>query len=312
MAEDIYNSCITKTKYISFLVVPDSAGSFTQREEQEKICETSSKPTSKNVARANAILTEYIDALVYLANGKNLSGQTISFDENFTKLGNSLKSLSIPGAAGTQSRAIFNESEVNAGISIAKFLTNVFTKEFRRDKLKQAILCTDKDIQTYIKGSSTSEQPTGGLIALTQQGYINLTLEIEEEKIRGYFTDYIAVLGSNPNSRILDFRQLEEKYNEAMDNLRKRRDNAETYIEVLSKVAEMHAKLKTEFEGKNNLNDAQLQNYCKDFFQPKTEKVASKDKSVKYDAEELRKVTNIVSEYTKVLKPLIQKLDETR
>lgn len=213
LADDIYNSCITRTKYISFLTAPGSSGSFPLREGEEKKCDESNRPAVKNVKDANTVLIQYLKTL-----GKMASGDTGSFDKNFDELGESLKKLQVPQA---NSKAfILDSSDVNAGISIAKFITNAFTREFRREKLKQAILCTDKDIQTYI-GSATSgvkdsvaKKPTsGGLIALTQEAYANGILTAEEQEIRNYFTNYIGGLTPVSQEHTLDFMKLEEDYN---------------------------------------------------------------------------------------------------
>ncbi|NJM70039.1 MAG: hypothetical protein HC862_07285 [Scytonema sp. RU_4_4] len=313
IADDIYNSCITRTKYISFLVAQGSSGSFSLREQEEKICDNSNKPAVKKVKEANSVLVEYIKAL-----GKLASGDTVSFDKNFNTLGESLKNLQIPQSNG-QSFS-FNSSDVDAGISITKFITNAFTREFRREKLKQAILCTDKDIQTYIKGDSTSHKndstsahsSTGGLIALTQQAYVNGILAAEEQQIRTYFPDYIGGILPVSQTQALDFIQLEENYNKAMDSIRSRRDAADNYVEILQKIAEMHSKLKTEFQGKgeDKLDDAQSQDSCRDLYTVKADKTANKEKAIKYNEEEIKNLEKIVSESAKSLEPLIQKISK--
>ncbi|MGH8000789.1 MAG: hypothetical protein ACREPR_15505 [Brasilonema sp.] len=313
MADDIYNSCITRTKYISFLAVQDSSGSFSQREQQEKDCDDFNKSAVTEVKDANSVLLEYIKAL-----GKLASGDTVSFDKNFNALGESLKNLKISQSNGQTFS--FNDSDVDAGINIAKFLTNAFTREFRREKLKQAILCTDKDIQTYIQGDSTSsvkdstsKQPTtGGLIALTQQAYVNGILTSEEQQIRTYFPNYIGGLVTVSQTQPLDFIKLEENYNKAMDSIRSRKDAAENYVGILKKIAEMHSKLKTEFQGKgeDQLSDAQLPNYCQDLYTAKADKAATKEKAIKYDEKELKRVGKIVSDYEKSLEPFIQEIDK--
>lgn len=312
MADDIYNSCITRTKYISFLVAQGSSGSFSLRQEQEKNCDDSNKLAVKNVKDANSVLVEYLKAL-----GKMASGDTVSFDKNFNTLGESLKKLQIPQSQGKPFS--FNASDVDAGTSIAKFITNAFTREFRREKLKQAILCTDKDIQTYIgsatsgvKDSASNEPTTGGLIALTQQAYVNGILTAEEQEIRNYFTNYIGGLAPVSQTHALDFIKLEENYDKGMDSIRSRRDAAENYVEILEKIAKMHSKLKTEFQGKGKeqLSDAQLQNYCQDLYTREADKAATKEKAITYDQEEIKNVGKIVSEYEKSLEPLIQKMQK--
>jgi len=312
MADDIYNSCITRTKYISFLVAQGSSGSFSLRQEQEKNCDDSNKLAVKNVKDANSVLVEYLKAL-----GKMASGDTVSFDKNFNTLGESLKKLQIPQSQGKPFS--FNASDVDAGTSIAKFITNAFTREFRREKLKQAILCTDKDIQTYIgsatsgvKDSASNEPTTGGLIALTQQAYVNGILTAEEQEIRNYFTNYIGGLAPVSQTHALDFIKLEEDYNKGMDSIRSRRDAAENYVAILQQIAAMHSNVKTEFQGKGEkqLSDAQLQDYCQGLDTAKADKAATKEKAITYEQEEIKNVGKIVSEYEKSLEPLIEKMNK--
>ena len=42
-----------------------------------------------------------------------------------------------------------NENARKAGVKIADFIINLRVRYFRRDNLKLAIVCTDKDIQEY-------------------------------------------------------------------------------------------------------------------------------------------------------------------
>ncbi len=317
IADDIYNSCITRTKYMSFLVAPpsgadrSSSGPVRKREEEETICENSNRPAVNNVKQANSVLVEYLKAL-----GKIASGDTVSFDKNFDALGESLKNLKIPQSNGKLSS--LNNSDVDAGINIAKFITNAFTREFRREKLKKAIVCTDKDIQTYIGATSgvkdlaSNEPAKGGLTGLTQQAYVNGILKAEELEIREYVVNYIGGVTAVYQERPLDFITLEENYNKAMDSIRSRRDAAENYVELLQKIAKMHSDLKTEFQGKgkDQLDDAQLPNYCQDLYTPKADKSVTKEKAIRYDEEEIKNVGKIVSEYERSLEPLIQKMQK--
>ncbi|WP_211173066.1 hypothetical protein [Brasilonema bromeliae] len=312
IADDIYNSCITRTKYIPFLAAKgssDSFHSFLQRQDEQKRCDDLYKQKVTDVKKANSVLVEYVKAL-----GKLASDDTASFDKNFTALDESLKNLKFSQSNGQVFS--FKGPDVDAGINIAKFLTNAFTREFRREKLKKAILCTDKDIQTYtgatssVKDSASNQPATGGLIALTQQAYINGILTAEEEQIRTYFTDYIGGLTQVSETHTLDFITLEENYNKAMDSIRSRKDAAENYVELLQKIATLHSNLKTEFQGKDQIDDAQLSNYCQDLYTTKADKAATKEKAVTYDQEELKRVRKIVSDSERTLEPLIQKMDK--
>ncbi|BAZ22107.1 hypothetical protein NIES4073_29880 [Kalymmatonema gypsitolerans NIES-4073] len=312
LADDIYNSCITRTKYISFLTAPGSSGSFPLREQEEKKCDDFNRPAVKNVKDANSVLVKYLKTL-----GKMASDDTVSFDKNFNYLGESLKKLQVPQANGKPFS--FDTSDVNAGISITKFITNALTMKFRQEKLKQAILCTDKDIQTYI-GSATSSvkdlasnQPTtGGLRALTEQAYVNGILIAEEQEVRNYFTNYIGGLTPVSQDHPLDFIKLEEDYNKAMDSIRTRKDVAGNYVAILQQIAAMHSNVKTEFQGKGEkqLSDAQLQDYCQRLDTAKADKAATKEKAITYEQEEIKNVGKIVSEYEKSLEPLIEKMNK--
>ena len=310
IANDIYNSCITRTKYISFLstsklseISPDP---FLLREQQQKDCDDNNKPTAISVKAANTLVINYIQSL-----GKLATGDTVSFDKNLNSLADSLKNLKGKGFS-------VNGSDVDAGISIGRFLLNATTREFRREKIKQAVLCIDKDIQTYIGQVSTpsgkesvSNQPeTGGLIALTQKAYIDGILKIEEEQIKTYFSDYIVAMPP-PQAHALDFLKLDEDYNKAIDSLRNRREGAQNYIEILTQIAQMHAELKENFQGKgkDRLSDAQLQDYCQNIYTEKAEKVA-KEKAV-ISNDEIQRVGNIVSEHTKNIDTLIQNMDKS-
>ncbi|MBP5975593.1 hypothetical protein HW132_23360 [Brasilonema sp. CT11] len=311
IANDIYNSCITRTKYMSFLTEKGSSGSFPERQREEQTCDDLNKPAVAKVKDANSVLVKYVIAL-----GKLASDDTVSFDKNFTALDESLNNLKISQSNGQ----LFSLKgpDVDAGINIAKFLTNAFTRGFRREKLKKAILCTDKDIQTYIGATSdvkdsTSNQPaTGGLIALTKQAYVNGILTAEEGQIRTYFTDYIGGLTPVSETHTLDFITLEEKYNNAMDSIRVRRDAAEKYIQTLQTIATLHSNLKKEFQGKgkDQIDDAQLPNYCQDLYTANADKAATKEKAVTYDQEQLKRVGKIVSDSEAKLEPLIQKMDK--
>jgi hypothetical protein len=313
MADDVYNSCITRTRYISLLSTSNTSEPFSLREEQEKLCAEVNKPTAANVKKANAVLVNYLKSI-----GRLASGDTVSFDQNLTALGESLKGLSIPTQEGTTFS--LNASNVNAGISISKFLLNATTGEFRRRHLKQAIVCTDKDIQAYIGSSQNlafNKSQIGGLIGIAQ-AYIDGVLKAEEEQIKTFFSDYVAVLSKSPENlaegRATDYLQIEEHYNKAIDSLKSRREAAESYIAELKNIAAMHEELKNEFQGKQKapLSEAQFQKYCQDLYQEKSqEKVATKEQeSVTYDKEEIKRIEAIVAKYAPTLESLSQKLNK--
>ncbi|MEC4814949.1 MAG: hypothetical protein SAK29_16960 [Scytonema sp. PMC 1069.18] len=298
MADDIYQSCLKRTQFISFL-----SGDFIHRKEEEKNCDEIYKPTSQDVKTANVVLVKYIKSL-----GKIASNDTVSFDDSFNKFGDSLKSLEIPRSNGEN--FTLNKSEVDAGVGILKFITNAASREFRRKTLKQAIVCSDRDIQTYIngvsftpvKGADSGPTTTGGLIGLTQ-AYIDGILQSEEQQIDTYFRDYRTVADKKQDE--LTLIQLEDAYNKAMASLRARREAANNYVAILQEIAKLHQEIKTEFQDKAKKEDS-----CQAIYTTTLQKGDTKDKEVTYNPEELKRLEEIISKHANNLDPLIQKLDK--
>ncbi|GAA6616506.1 hypothetical protein NUACC26_023090 [Scytonema sp. NUACC26] len=218
ISEDMYESCIRATQFAG---TPASPTVFTQRLPLEEFCHGNFKRVSTQTRTVNKVLIDYMTALVMIANGEREKGKKNSFDESYKNLEDSLVNLKFSTSPTSTPRALFKEKEVKAGVAIAKFLTNLFTQELRRNKLKQAILCTDSNIQIYIKGESATEgQPEpGGLIAISNKVYVDGLLVQEELRIRKYFSEYITLLGDDLRKNPLDFIAVEEKYNNAMKSV---------------------------------------------------------------------------------------------
>jgi hypothetical protein len=298
IADDIYQSCITRTQFISFL-----SGNFNHRKDEEKKCDQVYKPTAKEFKKANTVLVKYIKSI-----GRIASNDTVSFDESFTALGDSLKSIEISRSNGENFK--FDQSEVDAGVGILKFITNAASREFRRTTLKQAIVCSDRDIQTYINGVSTTfvknsnsdTATTRGLIGLTQ-AYIDGILQSEDQQIVNYFRDYRTVF-ADKNQDGLTLIQLEEAYNKAMESLRIRREAASNYVAILQEIANLHQAIKTEFQDK-----AKGQDSCQVIYTTELRKENTKEKEITYNNEEIKRLKDIVSKHVNNLESLMQKSD---
>lgn len=310
ISQDMYGSCVRATQFFG---TPASPNLFTQRQSEEKYCDDNYLKISSITGDANEVLINYMNSLVLIAKGEQKKGTPISFDESYNNLENSLINLKISSSSTEASQPLFKEAEVKAGVSIAKFLTNLFTKEIRRDNLKQAILCTNNDIQTYIRGEGAVEgQPEpGGLIGIANKVYVNGLLVSEETSIRIYFSQYIALLGNDLRKNPLDFIDLEEKYNSAMDSVRKHRQKAETYTEILRNLASLHASLKTEFakDGDTPLDGEKFDKYCQDLFKPPDSKTLDKIQKQEIKPETMRRVQAIIAKEMIVIEPLLEELD---
>ncbi len=310
ISEDMYGSCIRATQFFG---TPGSATIFSEREPEEKFCDDNYVQISAVMGNANGVLIDYMNTLVLVARGESKKGKAISFDESYKNLGDSLINLKFPSSRNSEPQAVFQPEEVQAGVAIAKFLTNLFTKEMRRSKLKQAILCTDNDIQAYIKGKGAVEgQPEpGGLIAIANKVYVGGLLAEEEISIRTYFSESIALFGDELKKNPLEFMTLEEKYNKAMDLVRDRKQEAQTYTEILRNLASLHASLKEEFakDGDVPLTGEKFDKYCQNIFQPSETKAVDKGQSQEIKPETMQRVQVIIAKHMKVIKPLLQELN---
>ncbi|WP_138505010.1 hypothetical protein [Nostoc sp. PA-18-2419] len=309
ISTDMYGSCIRATKFFG---TPGSPTILSERQPEEKFCNENYQQISLVMGDANQILIDYMNALVLVAKGESEKGKPISFDESYKNLGDSLTNLKFSSSRTAAPQAVFKPEEVQAGVAIAKFLTNLFTKEMRRNKLKQAILCTDSDIQAYIKGKgAVAGQPEpGGLIAIANKVYVNGLLAEEEISIRTYFSEYIALFGDDLKKNPLDFIALEEKYNNAMDLVRDRKQKAQMYSAILRNLASLHASLKQELAKDDDipLTGEKFDNYCQELFQPSQTKTVDKGHQ-EIKPETMQKVQAIIAKHMKVIKPLLKKIE---
>ncbi|MBD2413571.1 hypothetical protein H6H01_23170 [Nostoc calcicola FACHB-3891] len=310
ISADMYGSCIRATKFFG---TPGSPTILSERQPEEKFCDDNYQQISSEVGNANQVLIDYVNVLVLLAKGESEKGKPISFDESYKNLGDSLTNLKFSSSRAAEPQAVFKPEDVQAGVAIAKFLTNIFTKEKRRSKLKQAVLCTDSDIQAYVKGKGAVEgQPEpGGLIAIANKVYVNGLLVEEEISIRTYFSEYIVVFEDELKKNPLEFMALEEKYNNAMDLVRNRKQNAQTYTEILRNLASLHADIKEEFakDGDVPLTGEKFDKYCHDILKSSETKAVDKGQSQEIKPETMRRVQVIIAKHMKVIEPLLQKIE---
>ncbi|MEH1826482.1 MAG: hypothetical protein V7L22_14115 [Nostoc sp.] len=309
ISRDMYGSCIRATKFFG---TPASPTMFSEREPEEKFCDENYPQISSVMGNANKVLINYMNVLVLIAKGESEKGEPISFDESYKNLGDSLANLKFSSSRTAVPQAVFKQEEVQAGVAIAKFLTNFFTKEMRRNNLKKAVLCTDSDIQAYIKGKGAVEgQPEpGGLIAIANKVYVDGLLVEEEISIRTYFSESIALLGDDLRKNPLEFMTVEEKYNNAMDLVRDRKQKAQIYTEILRNLASLHASLKKEFAKDSDipLTGEKFDNYCQDLFKPSETKTVDKKESQEIKAETMQRVQATIAKHMKIIQPLLQKL----
>ncbi len=171
VADDIYNSCSRKSIWqardtISFNV-----------KDSVKLCDTDYRPNSERAKIAGRLLIDYIAAIGALAT-EDSNAVKMQFEE----IGAALKTVKVQTT--DTSTVKISDNTIDTGIRIANFLTNLFLSDFRRENLKVAIVCTDKDIQSY----STD------LAEFVEKNYVKSQLDEEIDQAIAYSTGYKSLL----------------------------------------------------------------------------------------------------------------------
>lgn len=305
LSADVYNSCMRKTQFYTL----DTLGSQQVQEKEVENCNEFNKPTAAKAAIANKVMVDYMVAIGELA-----SDNVVDFNSSLDAIGEALNSITAtPGGA-----PLLNKSNVDAGIDIAGFVINLFKKQFQRSELKSAILCTDDSVQAYSQG----------LISVFQDGYINNILELERNRINDHYNtkaatyrEYLKGDADFPPLRgFRDYEPIERKLDNIEQEKRKEmnefleiKDAASAYVSVINKTALAHAKLKGVFD-KDESEAFQSKSVCeKKYFtaDSNTNYLASPNNLNQISRKELRQINKIASEYSKEVKPLLKKINDT-
>ena len=316
-AEDIYQSCLRRTRYVK--LVPDNG--ISTRNARRESCETTERPDSDNFKKAVSILIDYMDALGAIA-----SGQDLSLDNSIDNLGQSIKDLSINGKK-------LDANAVDGGSQILKVLFDLVTKKIREDALQKAIVCTNEPIHKYVTGNSVPatdrnsndlyKPATGGLIFLVEDGYLiknfsedpykGGTLAIEANAINTYYESYFAFLnklGNDRENNQSNYQQVVDRitvgesltadYNKAMEISAEKEQAARAYNQILFSTVRTHNKLRKEFE--EGLNPKNIDRLCQ---------FDSKVSFKKIDEQKMKRIQKILNEYVASVKPLVEQVDRT-
>ncbi|WP_414513774.1 hypothetical protein [Nostoc sp. PCC 9305] len=308
-AEDIYQSCLRRTRYVNLV----SDDGIDQRNNKRKKCETIARPDSDNFKKVVSILIDYMDALGAIASGKDLS-----LDNSIDNLGQSIKDLSI----GDNNKKL-DENAVDGGSQILKVLFDLATNKIREDALQKAIVCTNEPIHKYITGNSvpaTDENgvdlykpATGGLIFLVEDSYLNKggILGIEAEAIDTYYEPYFATLRKLGNDRQINqsnYQQVVDQitvgeslikdYNKSMERMAEKEQAARAYNQILFSTVKTHNQLRKEFE--EGLKPQDVSRLCQ-----LNVKVSFK----KIDRIKMKRIQKILNEYVISVKPLVEQVD---
>jgi hypothetical protein len=281
MSNDIYQSCLRQTRYVSGKLFPNNIDT-SDREKQEKDCDIYQSSAEK-VTKVNSVLINYMVAL-----GKLASNDTVSFEKNLDALENSLKSLG--------NSASLKEDQVNAGLKIARFIFNRLTTQFRHRNLNEAILCTNQSVQTYIPG----------LVSIVQDYYLNGRLRSEGLNIDRYYRKYAPAF--EQKSPLSTLFPIEQSYIKDIDALNDRKQAAYAYIEILNQTAETHQQLADELQ-KSAKTAKKIEESCQKYFLKHGDNLVDQTRAP--SPKQLNRMNEIVIKYQDEIRPLVVQLNKT-
>ncbi|WGV26318.1 hypothetical protein [Halotia branconii] len=294
ISADIYASCARSATLEALGTTENRINS----QNQLNVCNDIYLPNSKNTERAGSVLVNYVAAIGNLATGNDND-----FTPQFQTISESLGNLPI------------NENARTAGIKIADFITNLLIKDFRRDNLKVAIVCTDQDIQEY----------SAQLSDFIESSYVKNLLDREIMQIHENYGYYIGEVNkrtklSNSEDNLQDFSALQERQTllEAEERAEitkviERKKQGADYVTAIRDTAEFHGKLKRIFnKNREKLSSAQIQKcnkYHSNNANLSVQNTQQKDElwNQKITTSELKEAKKVTKEYIDKITPLLER-----
>jgi hypothetical protein len=298
ISTEIYTSCARAAQWES-LEDSDSRVAF---QKQLAVCDKSFRQASQNTNIAGAVLVNYYTAIANLATENNAS-----YTAQFEAISDALGKLNVNGIT-------LNENARSAGVKIADLITKILVRNYRKNQIKTAIVCTDSDIQKYSKS-------LGDFI---DASYVDFLLNKEITQINEYHSFYVSDVGrrrrelSVPTGNPQDFitvqtRQttLEATERSEIGKVIDRKNDGAAYVAIIRETASYHGQLKKIFNGnKDELSEKQVKK-C-DEYRSKAKPLVSytienKDQPVneKITISELKQVEELTSDYIKKVRPLL-------
>lgn len=251
IANDIYLSCLRAARYKAISTLPPKPQSNLQRtningndrlearSKAQKECDGYARDLGPKMQQGNAILATYVQKLGELA-----SDNLTNINPEFKQLQQSSGDLRV--ALGKQGLN-FNSTQVAAGLDIFEFLTQGILDGKRVDTLKEVIPVSDRALQAY----------SDGLESVIKEVYISQYLRTEEAALDNYYKDYIRDLlaskarteGDSTPALTDTLLSIDEKWNAQKDEIRKRKELASSYINLLKSIATSHQELAVVYGG---------------------------------------------------------------
>ena len=252
------------------------------------------KPVAKSTIQANLLAVNYLESLGQLA-----GDQRVSLNQNLTDLGSAITNLNSIFEKAKISVQI-NSDYVKAGENIVGFLLDNFVvKPIQRKNLKSVIVCQDENFQQYIF-----------LLNEVNQLYRDTWLESEKGGLYRYFEERFQQAPTRYRNNMPEFaneiQTITQQYTQEKAQLNGRKEQAETYIALLSLTAQNHHELAVIFG--NNMDKKAIQSFCP---QNSTATTAEIYQNLEPPSQEqLEEAQKVLDNYLKEAKPLVAKLNQ--
>jgi hypothetical protein len=193
-----------------------------------------------------------------------------------------------------------NSDYVKAGENIVGFLLDNFVvKPIQRKNLKSVIVCQDENFQQYIL-----------LLNEVNQLYRDTWLESEKVGLYRYFEERFQQAPTRYRNNMPEFaneiQTITQQYTQEKAQLNGRKEQAETYIALLSLTAQNHHELAVIFG--NNMDKKAIQSFCP---QNSTATTAEIYQNLEPPSQEqLKEAQKVLDNYLKEAKPLVDKLNK--
>lgn len=252
------------------------------------------KPVAKSTIQANLLAVNYLESLGQLA-----GDQRVSLNQNLTDIGSAITNLNSIFEKVKISVQI-NSDYVKAGENIVGFLLDNFVvKPIQRKNLKSVIVCQDENFQQYIL-----------LLNEVNQLYRDTWLESEKVGLYRYFDARFQQAPTRYRNNMPEFaneiQTITQQYTQEKAQLNGRKEQAETYIALLSLTAQNHHELAVIFG--NNMDKKAIQSFCP---QNSTATTAEIYQNLEPPSQEqLEEAQKVLDNYLKEAKPLVAKLNQ--
>jgi hypothetical protein len=252
------------------------------------------KPVAKSTIQANLLAVNYLESLGQLA-----GDQRVSLNQSLTDIGSAITNLNSIFEKAKISVQI-NSDYVKAGENIVGFLLDNFVvKPIQRKNLKSVIVCQDENFQQYIL-----------LLNEVNQLYRDTWLESEKGGLYRYFEERFQQAPTRYRNNMPEFaneiQTITQQYTQEKAQLNGRKEQAETYIALLSLTAQNHHELAVIFG--NNMDKKAIQSFCP---QNSTATTAEIYQNLEPPSQEqLKEAQKVLDNYLKEAKPLVDKLNK--